>query len=168
MLKSLLSNITQPKTRYLAMTVGGMGALLIGRRMTGASLFVSGLVGLEKQWREDNQFSGTWAERWEHSLRFYESTHANETNRVLHMAGIPIIVASTVGLLAFRAPNPLWFASIAGFVGGWGLNFVGHGIYEKNAPAFQDDPLSFFAGPVWDLQEFRKMRQPDASADAAE
>ena len=168
MLRTVLSQIQDPKKRYLAMTAGGMGALLLGRRATGASLFVSGLVGLEKQWRKDHDFSGTWAERWEHSIRFYESTHSHDMNRYLHMAGIPIIVASTGGLLFFRAPNPLWFASVAGFVGGWTLNFIGHGFYEKNAPAFQDDPLSFFAGPIWDLQEFRKMAKADAAETAAE
>lgn len=168
MLGTLLSQISEPKKRYLAMTAGGMGALLFGRKVTGASLFVSGLIGLEKQWREDNQFTGTWSERWEHSIRFYEATHANDMNRYLHMAGIPVIVVSTVGLLAFRAPNPLWFASVAGFVGGWTLNFIGHGFYEKNAPAFQDDPLSFVAGPVWDIQEFRKLRTRSTAQSAAE
>lgn len=159
MLSLLLSQISDPKKRYLAMTAGGMGALLLGRRATGATLFISGLVGLEKHWREVNNFQGTWAERWDHSIRFYEATHANDMNRYLHMAGIPVIVASTFGLLVFRAPNPLWFASVGGFIGGWTLNFIGHGFYEKNAPAFQDDPLSFFAGPVWDLQEFQRLRR---------
>ena len=36
---------------------------------------------------------------------------------------------------------------------GWAFNIVGHAVYEKNAPAFADDPLSFIAGPAWDLQQ---------------
>jgi hypothetical protein len=31
------------------------------------------------------------------------------------------------------------------------LNFIGHGIFEKNAPAFADDPLSFAAAIAWDV-----------------
>ena len=31
------------------------------------------------------------------------------------------------------------------------LNFIGHGFFEKGAPAFSEDPLSFFAGPAWDF-----------------
>jgi uncharacterized membrane protein YGL010W len=42
------------------------------------------------------------------------------------------------------------------------LNFIGHGKYEKNAPAFADDPLSFIAGPVWDFQQI--LRKDGASA----
>jgi uncharacterized membrane protein YGL010W len=37
---------------------------------------------------------------------------------------------------------------------GWALNLVGHAAYEKRAPAFSEDGLSFLAGPVWDLQQF--------------
>ena len=167
MLGKVISKVTDPKTRYLAMTAGGMGALLLGRKATAVGLFTSGMLGLERLWREERDFQGGWAERWEQSIAFYEETHAHDMNRKLHMAGIPIIMASTVGLLVSRPPFPLWLASAGGFVFGWGLNFVGHGFYEKNAPAFQDDPLSFFAGPVWDLQQVRAMRSSGGAVEAA-
>jgi uncharacterized membrane protein YGL010W len=49
----------------------------------------------------------------------------------------------------------MWLASWAAFNVGWTLNFIGHGVYEKNSPAFADDPLSFVAGPLWDLKQLR-------------
>lgn len=158
MFGSLAARLTHPKTRALATTGLGVGALMLGRRKTGISLFLTGIVGMETQWRDQHAFEGTLAERWDRSIRFYEETHAHDTNRVLHMAGIPTIVLGTAGLLTTRVYSPLWFASNAAFIFGWGLNFVGHGFYEKNAPALQDDPLSFIAGPVWDIQQFRKLR----------
>lgn len=164
MFGTLAATLTDPKTRALAMTGLGIGAIMLGRRKSGVSLFTTGIVGMEKQWRADNAFEGTWPERWERSIRFYEDTHSDNANRYLHMAGIPIIVTGTIGLLTTRVYSPLWFASNAAFVFGWGLNFVGHGFYEKNAPAFQDDPLSFVAGPVWDIQQFRSLRSARASA----
>lgn len=167
MFGKIAATLTHPKSRSLAVTGLGVGALLIGRRKTGASLFVSGLIGMEKQWRIEHAFEGTWADRWEQAIRFYEDTHADDMNRHLHMAGIPLIVLGSIGLLTTRAPSPLWIASNATFLFGWSLNFVGHGFYEKNAPAFQDDPLSFIAGPVWDLQQFQAMRAARNQAPSA-
>ena len=52
-----------------------------------------------------------------------------------------------------------WGVSLAAFAIGWLLNIVGHAAYEKRAPAFSEDCLSFLAGPVWDLQRlFRPAR----------
>lgn len=167
MLMKALSKVVEPRTRYLAMTAGGMGALLLGRKMTAISLFSSGMIGMERLYREENDFHGSFAERWDRSIKFYEETHSHDTNRMLHIVGIPIIVGGTVGLLAFRPPNPLWFGSAGAFIFGWTLNFIGHGIFEKSAPAFQDDPLSFVAGPVWDLDQFRKMRAGNKDGEVA-
>ena len=64
-----------------------------------------------------------------------------------------MIAGGAVGLLLFSPYRPLWFISAGSFTAGWVLNFVGHGVYEKRAPAFADDPLSFFAGPVWDFKQ---------------
>ncbi|HEY9842645.1 MAG TPA: Mpo1-like protein, partial [Candidatus Obscuribacterales bacterium] len=46
-----------------------------------------------------------------------------------------------------------WVISAVAFAGGWALNILGHSKYEKKAPAFTEDPLSFVAGPVWDIQQ---------------
>ena len=89
------------------------------------------------------------------AIGFYEKTHQNPVNRWLHITGIPMIVGGTVGLLAFKPYRPAWGVSAGAFALGWGLNFIGHGFFEKAAPAFKDDPLSFVAGPVWDLMQLR-------------
>ena len=65
------------------------------------------------------------------------------------------------------APASAWGVAAGSFAFGWGLNIVGHQFFEKNAPAFKDDPLSFIAGPVWDLQQLaglgKKKKTPQAT-----
>jgi hypothetical protein len=160
MLDKVRSFLDSEKNRNVAMTAGGMLALLGGRKVTALGLFAKGLQGLEKNWREAHpDFEGDLKARWERALEFYDATHKDPTNRKLHIIGIPFIVAGTVGLLVFPAYRPLWGVSAAAFVGGWVLNFIGHGRYEKKAPAFSDDPLSFVAGPVWDFQQLVQKRR---------
>lgn len=137
-----------------ALAVGGMAMLLTGRKKTALTLFAKGFAELEKQWRENHpEFQGDFGDRWSEATKFYEATHAEKTNRVLHMVGIPMIVGGAVGLLAARPMRPVWMVAAGSFAAGWALNIVGHAVYEKNAPAFADDPLSFIAGPAWDLQQ---------------
>jgi hypothetical protein len=141
----------------------GMLALLAGRKLTALALFGKGFSGLEKKWRANHSdFQGDCAERWDEALRFYGETHRDPVNRKLHIIGIPFIVAGAAGLILFAPYRPLWGMAATSFVGGWVLNFIGHGKYEKNAPAFADDPLSFIAGPVWDFQQI--LRKDGASA----
>lgn len=150
----LPSLVTSEKLRNVASTAAGMIGLLGGRKISGLTLFAKGIRGLEKQWREDHpEFKGGLEERWQRALDFYEKTHKNPVNRKLHMIGIPMIVGGAAGLLIFNPYRPLWFVSASSFATGWVLNFIGHGLFEKNAPAFADDPLSFIAGPVWDVQQ---------------
>jgi hypothetical protein len=157
MFEQLASLIPDPKQRDLALTAGGMVALLAGRKAAAVTLFARGLAGLETHWRRAHpEFEGGLAERWAWSESFYEQTHQDPTNRLLHAIGIPIIVAGTAGLLAFKPFRPAWSVSAGAFAVGWGLNFVGHGLYEKSAPAFADDPLGFVAGPMWDLKQLRQ------------
>lgn len=156
MLMGLIEKVGGPEKRDLALTAGGMVALLAGRKAAAVGMFARGMAGLERSWREKHpEFNGGLRERWAWSERFYEETHQNETNRWLHVVGIPIIVAGTAGLFVFPAYRPMWAASAGAFVVGWGLNFVGHGVFEKRAPAFADDPFGFIAGPMWDLKQFR-------------
>jgi hypothetical protein len=154
MLRQLIEKVPDTKSRNLLLTGGGMLALLAGRKAEAVAMLAKGVQGVEQQWREKHpDFNGNFMERWRLAEAFYAETHQNPTNRVLHVVGIPVIVAGTAGLLAFRPYRPLWFASAGAFAGGWALNFVGHAFYEKNAPAFADDPLAFVAGPVWDLRQ---------------
>jgi hypothetical protein len=142
------------KKRDVFLMAGGMAALLAGRKVSGLAMFAKGALGLEKQWRLDHpEFRGTLEQRWQKALEFYDSTHKDPVNRKLHIIGIPMIVGGAAGLLLFSPYRPLWFVSASSFSFGWLLNFIGHGFFEKNAPAFADDPLSFLAGPIWDMQQ---------------
>jgi hypothetical protein len=132
--------------------VSGMGLLLTGQKLGALALFGSGLKTLEAQWRERHPECETLEERWRQALEFYDKTHQNEINRLLHTAGIPMILGGAIGLLLSSPLSPPWFGS-AGFFGlGWLLNIIGHTAFEKNRPAFAEDPLSFIAGPIWDFQ----------------
>lgn len=167
MFEQFLSMLPSQKSRDVASTAAGMLAVLAGRKVVGLSLFAKGVAGLEKHWREAHpDFQGGMDDRWQRAIKFYNETHSNDTNRVLHLWGIPLIVGGTAGLLLFRPYRPLWLMSASSFSVGWILNFIGHGIYEKKAPAFADDPLAFVAGPVWDLQQMmrkNKKTSPDFS-----
>jgi hypothetical protein len=156
-LAKLADTLGVKKNRDVALTGLGMGALLAGQRALGLSLFAKGMVGLEEHWREVNAFTGTGRERWDQAIAFYEATHQHPVNRALHVVGIPLVLGGAVGLLASRPLRPVWLAGAASFTLGWGLNFIGHGVFEKKAPAFADDPLSFIAGPVWDAQHLGRL-----------
>lgn len=150
--------LSDQKQRNVAITAGGMLGFLAGSKVVGLGLFAKGLYGLEKEWRARRpQFVGSAAERWGYAARFYEQTHKHPVNRALHIVGIPIILGGTVGMLASPRYTPPWLVSAGAFSFGWTLNFIGHGVFEKNAPAFADDPLSFVAGPLWDLQQLGGM-----------
>jgi hypothetical protein len=166
-LQKVMSKLDR-RTRGVAMTVGGMGALLTGSKASALGMFTQGVRDIEAEWRGAHpDFRGGVRERWRLAIEFYEQTHQHPTNRLLHVVGIPIIVGGTTGLLVWPRYSPPWFLSAGAFVGGWALNFVGHGIYEKNVPAFADDPLSFVAGPVWDLLQLKNRLGRGASAPAA-
>ena len=82
MLARLIEDTLGEKNKNLALALGGMGALLAGRKIAAITMFGGGLAGLEKQWREAHpDFNGTLEERWAEAIRFYEETHANKTNR---------------------------------------------------------------------------------------
>jgi len=175
MLGKVLSLIPQKKQRSVAYAVGGMASLLVGQKVGGLMMFAKGWKGIEEEWRKANpDFDGDFSARWDRAISFYEDTHSEPTNRKLHMIGIPMIVGGAAGLLLFRPFRPFWFASASSFATGWGLNIIGHAFFEGNAPAFADDPLSFIAGPVWDLKNGGQMRpermqrEADASSDVVD
>lgn len=138
----------------VAKLVGGMALLMFGRKAEGLALFGKGALDLEKIYREEHpDLEPGFDKRWEKSVEFYNETHKDDTNRKLHMIGIPMILGGAIGLIASKPYNKPWIVSAASFGIGWALNIAGHSKYEKNKPAFADDPLSFIAGPVWDVQQ---------------
>jgi uncharacterized membrane protein YGL010W len=90
-----------------------------------------------------------------HSLReyiaIYQKEHTTFGNKLTHMVGIPMIVASLPTTLV----NPIVGGGM--FVGGWALQFVGHYVFEKNKPAFYGDPYYLFVGPAWVAAEWLEL-----------
>ncbi len=154
------------KQRGQLLTLGSGVALLAGRKAMSLALFSQGAKDIEAEWRAAHpDFVGGRRERWKAAIEFYEQTHQNPTNRKLHVIGIPIIVGATTGLLVWPSYSPPWFLSAGGFAFGWALNLLGHAVYEKNAPAFAEDPLSFVAGPVWDLMNLKKVLRGETGSE---
>lgn len=170
MLDDLISKVMDERNQSLALLAGGTVGLMAGAKATPLTMYARGLIGLEKQWRAAHpEFRGSLADRWRVALEFYDETHQDRTNRVLHTVGIPMILGGFLGMLASPRYTPLWWASNGSWTAGWALNFIGHGLFEKAAPAFADDPLSFVAGPAWDFVRLKdrlmgKRREP-ASAE---
>lgn len=132
----------------------GVAALLTGQKMTAVALVGKGLFSMERQWRERHpDFHGGLRDRWAEAQRHYTAHHQNPTNRALHMAGLPLIVGGTLGLLAAPRYSPPWWVAAGSFASGWSLNLVGHHMYEKNSPSLQDDPWALVVGPVSDTVE---------------
>jgi len=166
MLDKLLSLLPGKRNRGVAMMAGGMLGLFTGAKLPSLLMFARGALQLEGEWRLDHpDFDGGMDERWRRAIEFYGETHRDPMNRRLHIIGIPMIVGGTLGLIIFAPFRPLWLVSAATCLSGWGLNFVGHGIYERNAPAFADDPLSFLAGPVWDFMQIFGKKKPNGASD---
>jgi len=83
-------------------------------------------------------------------LRKYEAKHQNPTNRAIHRVGVPLIVLAIITLFFNR---PLGF----GLLGlGWALQFLGHHI-EGNKPAFMQNPVFLFVGPIWVFRSLRRL-----------
>jgi uncharacterized membrane protein YGL010W len=76
-------------------------------------------------------------------MRLYREAHRRTGTRVLHMFGIPMIVASLLlGPFRLRLAAGL-------FVGGWICQFAGHIIFEKNAPRFFEGWRNLLVGVAW-------------------
>lgn len=157
------------RTRGVALTAGGLIGLVTGSKLGSLALAARGVRDLEAEWRAAHpEFVGGPAERWQQAIEFYEATHRDPRNRALHMVGIPVIIGGATGLLVWPRFSPPWWVSAGAYSVGWGLNLAGHAFFEKNPPAFADDPLSFVAGPAWDLLQWRAhlqsllQRQPAA------
>ena len=81
-------------------------------------------------------------------IALYKDEHSTLGNKLTHMVGIPLIVAS----LPTTVVNPIAGGSM--FVAGWALQYVGHYVFEKNEPAFYSDPYYLLVGPAWVAAEW--------------
>lgn len=100
-------------------------------------------------------------------MRSYHDDHQNKLNRLTHLFGIPMIVAS-LGVMPFRPK-----AGLQLFAAGWALQFLGH-YFEGKPPSFVSRDWKYLAiGPVWIANEWvelatgaRLYTPPPASAAA--
>lgn len=128
----------------------------------------------------------------------YASHHRTSGNKWCHRFGIPLIMASILGMLTrivvlrwgglyvdgamalmaiatfyylliapflaivmlaisivfylVAAQLPMWLL-VTMFVLGWILQFVGHGVFEKQRPAFLKNVAHLLIGPLWIVRE---------------
>lgn len=75
-------------------------------------------------------------------MRAYAEDHQNKVNKVCHMIGIPLIVAS-LPVIPVAPPVGLGMFGV-----GWTLQFVGHA-FEGKKPSFTRDLRYLAIGPVW-------------------
>ena len=78
--------------------------------------------------------------------------------------GAAMIAADVVLYLMARRIN--WQVALGAFVVGWIFQFIGHGVYEKRAPAFSKNLAHLVVGPLWVLNHLVHLR-PEESGSAA-
>jgi uncharacterized membrane protein YGL010W len=84
-------------------------------------------------------------------LALYAKEHTQLGTKLTHMVGIPMIVAS----IPTAVVNPPAAGGL--FVGGWALQYIGHYVFEKNKPAFYNDPYYLLVGPIWVAAEWMQL-----------
>ncbi len=75
-------------------------------------------------------------------MRSYAEDHQHPLNRLTHLVGIPLIVAS-LPVIPLNPPIGLGM-----FATGWAFQFAGH-MFEKKKPSFTRDFRYLAIGPVW-------------------
>jgi uncharacterized membrane protein YGL010W len=81
----------------------------------------------------------------------YQKEHTTLGNKLTHMVGIPMIVAS----IPTTFVNPPLAGTL--FSAGWALQFVGHYVFEHNKPSFYNDPYYLLVGPAWVAAEWLEL-----------
>lgn len=75
-------------------------------------------------------------------MRAYANDHTHPMNKLTHMVGIPMILASLPMMLVSRK------IALSTFAAGWALQFAGHA-FEGKKPSFASDLRYLAIGPVW-------------------
>ena len=84
-------------------------------------------------------------------MRSYHEDHQHPLNRLTHLVGIPMIVAS----LPMMVARPK--RGLAMFAAGWAFQFAGH-YFEGKAPSFVARDWKYLAiGPVWIANEWAEI-----------
>lgn len=91
-------------------------------------------------------------------LGAYDEEHRNPVNRAFHAVGIPVIVLSVIFLiLPWRPFGWSRLVMLGTFIGGWGLLWSGHLIFEGNMPATFKAPAVILTAPAWWVQRLLRM-----------
>ncbi len=91
---------------------------------------------------------------WDDWIEQYGHSHQHPFNRFCHTVGIPLIMVSVLLLFVSIFVAGVWKPALAGFVGGWVLQFVGHAV-EGKPPEFFKDWRFLFVGARWWLAKIR-------------
>lgn len=86
---------------------------------------------------------------WTREFAYYLHEHRSPLNRLTHMVGVPLLLATAVVGL-WRQD---WTMVVVGQLVGWAFQIAGHRI-EGNRPALLKRPISFLMGPLMVLVEF--------------
>ena len=85
---------------------------------------------------------------WDEWIAEYAEAHQHPVNRVAHSIGIPMIALAILLIPVSFFVSRLWMISLALFVIGWILQFVGH-YFEGKPPEFFKDYRFLFVGLRW-------------------
>jgi uncharacterized membrane protein YGL010W len=89
---------------------------------------------------------------WDDWIEEYSHSHEHPINRLTHSVGIPMIALSILMVPFCFFIFGLWRATLALFVIGWMLQFVGH-YFEGKPPEFFKDWRFLFVGLRWWLRK---------------
>jgi len=78
--------------------------------------------------------------------------------------GLLMLLAAFVIYLGAR--TLVWQLCVALFIIGWVFQFVGHGAYEKRAPAFYKNAVHLIIGPLWVLNHIVRVRRNTGIPDS--
>ena len=85
---------------------------------------------------------------WGEWIAQYGASHRHPVNRMCHVLGIPLIVASLPLFIVALFVRGFWIAPASLFVLGWLFQFIGHA-FEGKPPEFFHDWRFLFVGLRW-------------------
>jgi hypothetical protein len=89
---------------------------------------------------------------WTRQFAFYLNEHRDPTNRLTHMFGIPLLIATGIAGIVMMD----WRMFVGGQLLGWAIQIAGHKI-EGNQPALLKNPTAFAMGPLMVLVEITEL-----------
>ncbi len=85
---------------------------------------------------------------WDDWIEEYAEGHQHPINKLMHSFGIPMIALSLLSVPVCFFVAGFWRISLALFVVGWILQFIGH-YFEGKPPEFFKDYRFLFVGLRW-------------------